>query len=131
MISNGPRMKGDLVTYDVVALIREPPDQRAVLDALGAVGEELLVDVLEHGGVIQLCDAEGGTLLSIEEPVLIQVRGEAERLLGPVAAGLDPPLWWVEARAAERDGARDRARVFAGALVAGLGGVVWDPEEHR
>ncbi|XVQ12479.1 hypothetical protein ACQP1W_07950 [Spirillospora sp. CA-255316] len=114
------------MTFDVIVLTREMPDTVALLDGLGAAGEELRVDLPDHAGVIQLCDDIGGTLLSVEAPILIQVPGEAERLLGERAAGLAPPLWWVEVRAAEREGADELARRFAGALVQRLGGLVWD-----
>ncbi|WP_344941293.1 hypothetical protein [Actinomadura miaoliensis] len=118
------------MTYDVIALTQQMPDVRTLLDGLSAAGDDLRLDVPEHGGVIQLFDDEGGPLLSVEAPVLVQVPGEAERLLGPSAAGLRPPLWWVEARAAERQGAPELARVFADALVNKLGGVVWVAEDQ-
>ncbi|MFC5744042.1 hypothetical protein [Actinomadura rugatobispora] len=114
------------MTFDVIVLTQKMPDTVAVLDGLGAAGDELRVDLPDHDGVIQLCDDTGGTLLSVEAPILIQVPDEAERLLGERSAGLEPPLWRVEVRAAERDGADEIARRFAEALVQRLGGMVWD-----
>ncbi|GAA3945524.1 hypothetical protein GCM10023085_29610 [Actinomadura viridis] len=118
------------MTYDVVVLTQEMPDTVAVLDGLGAVGDDLRLDLAGRDGLIRLCDVSGGTLLSIEAPVGIRAPGEAERLLGERAAGLEPPLWRVRMRAAEREGADDLARRFARDLVRRLGGMVWDGDEE-
>jgi hypothetical protein len=118
------------VTRDVVALTRDAPDVRDVVAGMIAAGQELRVRAADHGPVIQLCDDHERLLVSIEVPVLVQVPGEVERLLGAAAAeGLQVPLWWVEARAPSgRPDAEALARRFATELVRRLGGSVWPPE---
>lgn len=89
------------MTKDVIALTERAPDALSVLAGLLAGGPDLLVEAAGEGAVVQLCDAEGRPLVSIEVPLLLQVRGEAARLLGPGAEPSgDGPAWWVEARAA-------------------------------
>lgn len=111
------------MTYDVVAVVGAMPDVRAILAGMVAAGEDLLVDETADGGIIQLSDEEGNPIVSIEVPVLIQVAGEVERLLGVREDRV--PIWWVEARATARDGADGIARSFADELVRRLGGTVW------
>jgi hypothetical protein len=115
------------VTHDVVALVRKTPDVRALVDSMADTDENLRVRGAAHGAIVQLCDEEGRTLVSIEAPQLVKVDGEVERLLGAAAAAKAPaPIWWVEARAA---GADERSaalgRRFAEELVRRLGGTVW------
>jgi hypothetical protein len=118
------------VTRDLVALLPAVPEVADVAAALRAAGERFRVRQAAEGSVIQLCDDQGRPLVSIEVPVLVQVPGEVERLLGPEAAGrLAPPLWWVELRApSAREGAERLGRRFAETLAARCGGVVWPPE---
>src|SRR5918992_2912811 len=117
------------MSKDLVALLRAMPDVRAVVGGMVTAGRDLRVRQAAGGAVIQLCDAGGRPLVSIEVPVLVQVPGEVERLLGPeMAAEVEPPLWWVEVRATERDGADRIARDFAADLVGRLGGVMWAGE---
>jgi hypothetical protein len=114
----------------VVALLPRAPEVPDVMAAMAAAGEQLRVRSFGPGSVIQLCDEEGAALVSIEVPVLVQVPGEVERLLGPdAAAAVTPPLWWVEVRAPSvRPGAELLARRFAETLAERCGGVVWPPE---
>jgi hypothetical protein len=111
------------VTYDVVAVVPTMPDVRAILAGMIAAGEDLLVDETAEGGIIRLSDDAGNPIVSIEVPLLIQVAGEVERLLGIREDTV--PVWWVEARATARDGADGIARDFAAELVRRLGGSVW------
>lgn len=111
------------MTYDVVAVVPSMPDVRAILAGMVAAGEQLRVDEAADGGIIRLSDDEGNPIVSIEVPVLIQVAGEVERLLGVREDRV--PIWWVEARATARDGADGIARAFAAELVRRLGGTVW------
>lgn len=122
------------MTRDVVALLPAAPEVADVVAALRAAGERFGVRQAAAGSVVQLCDDQGLPLVSIEVPVLVQVPGEVERLLGAEIAGRlpPPPLWWVEARApSARDGAERLGRRFAEALAARCGGVVWSPEPAR
>ncbi|SBW22828.1 hypothetical protein [Protofrankia symbiont of Coriaria ruscifolia] len=114
------------MTVDVIALCRARPDIEASVTALVAASPHLRVVPVSHGAVMQLADDDGRPLVSIESPVLVQVPGEAQRLLGPEVSMVDAPLWWVEARATSaREGTEDIARRFAHQLVCLLGGVVW------
>jgi hypothetical protein len=115
------------VTHDVVALVRNAPDVRTLVDSMAETDDSLRVRGTGEGAIIQLCNEEGQALVSIEAPQFVRVDGEVERLLGAeVAAKVPTPVWWVEARAAladERSAAL--ARRFADELVRRLGGTVW------
>ncbi|KOU67738.1 DUF6177 family protein [Streptomyces sp. NPDC060334] len=118
------------MTKDVIALTERMPDALAVLAGLLAGGPDLRVETAGEGAVVQLCDAEGRPLVSIEAPLLLQVPGEAARLLGPDAepAG-DGPAWWIEARATTGvPQAEQLAGAFAARLTMLLGGRVWPPD---
>ncbi|WP_157433250.1 hypothetical protein [Actinomadura rifamycini] len=106
----------------------------AVVAGMVAADEGLRVRAVHGGGALQLCDEDGRVVVTVETPVLVRVRSELVRVLGPEVAGVDVPVWWVEARGAEkRDGSEVLALRFAGELVRRLGGVVWtgDPEYVR
>ncbi|MCC3651696.1 DUF6177 family protein [Streptomyces sp. S07_1.15] len=127
------------MTKDVIALTPKMPDLRTLLAGLHAGGPDLGVNTLADGAVIQLCAADGRPLVSVEAPLLVQVPGETDRLLGAGAgarAGAGPgpglpdgPVWWTEARAstAVAEGGR-LAGSFAGRLAHVLDGAVWPPE---
>jgi hypothetical protein len=114
------------MTCDIVALVRNQPDVRTVIDGMVAVGERLEPREVA-GGVTQLYDATGRLLVSIEIPVRVAVPGEVARLLGTdQAARVEPPLWWVDIRAAAGLPDAERiARKFADDLVHWQGGAVW------
>ena len=113
---------GGGVTVDVIGLCARLPDVGTVLAALGAAGPDLRINAEETGSLIQLCD-EGGVLVSIESPRLVQVPGEAERLLG-ITEPPDYPLWWVETRSPGPVGAAI-ARRYVAALISVTGGTSW------
>jgi hypothetical protein len=113
------------MTYDLVALVDGRPSSDDVLAGLAAAGEELGVRAVSGGAVVQLCDDENLPLVSIELPLLVQVPGEVERMLGTAVGSVETPVWWVEIRAAARDGARELAEKYAHTLVDRLGGKVW------
>ncbi|MGW6023339.1 DUF6177 family protein [Streptomyces sp. NPDC055099] len=117
------------MTKDVIALTPKMPDINTLLAGLFAGGPGLGVDSLADGAVVQLCAPGGRPLVSVEAPLLIQVPGEAQRLLGDAVSAPDGPFWWTEARAstAVEEGER-LAGSFAGRLAAVLGGTVWPPE---
>jgi hypothetical protein len=114
------------MTFDTVALCRAEPDPPALLGALVAVGSDLKIDTVEDAGLIQLFDpGDGRLLLTVETSRLVQVAGEAERLLG-VPLPFDGPVWWVESRAPSGDPrAAELARRFSSELVAITGGQAW------
>ncbi|HEX6471531.1 MAG TPA: hypothetical protein VF069_20690 [Streptosporangiaceae bacterium] len=114
------------MTCDIVALVRNQPDVRTVIDAMVAVGERLEPREVA-GGVTQLYDPAGRLLVSIEIPVRVAVPGEVARLLGAdQEARVEPPLWWVDIRAAAGLPDAERiARKFADDLVHWQGGAVW------
>ncbi|GAA0585268.1 hypothetical protein HPO96_10350 [Kribbella sandramycini] len=116
------------MTYDLVALVDGRPASEDVLAGLAAAGAELGVRAVSGGAVVQLCDDEDQPLVSIELPLLIQVPGEVERMLGVSVGVVETPAWWVEIRATAADGARELAERFAQTLIDRLGGRVWTPE---
>ncbi|WP_370419283.1 DUF6177 family protein [Streptomyces sp. QH1-20] len=118
------------MTKDVIALTERMPDALSVLAGLLAGGPDLRVGTTGEGAVVQLCDAEGRPLVSIEAPLQLQVPGEAARLLGPGAEPSgDGPAWWIEARATTGvPQAEQLAGAFAARLTMLLGGRVWPPD---
>ena len=119
------------MTYDMVALVDGRPSSEDVLAGLAAAGEELGVRAVSGGAVVQLCGEDNLPLVSIELPLLIQVPGEVERMLGTSVGLVDTPAWWVEIRATAQDGAREIAEQYAKTLINRLGGKVWTPEGIR
>ncbi|MEU7030790.1 DUF6177 family protein [Streptomyces sp. NPDC046275] len=118
------------MTKDVIALTPRMPDPVSVLGSLLAGGPDRLVGTQGQDAVIQLCDSEGRPLVSVEAPQLVQVAGEAERLLGATAPSV--PFWWTEARATTGVQEAERlAGTFAGRLVSLLGGSAWPQEAAR
>ncbi len=110
----------DLMTKDVIALTRKMPDPLSVIAGLLSGGPDTLVGVEGDGAVVQLCDEQGRPLVSVEAPLLVQVRGEAQRLLG--ASEPEVPYWWTEARATTGVEAAERGGHLRGPSgVAGRG----------
>lgn len=112
------------MTFDAVALCRDQPVPAVMLSAFLAAGEHLRVDTMDSTRLIQLRHPDDGRLLMTTEGArLIQVPGEAQRLLG---IDVPHPVWWVETRAPDHDPeAETAARRFTHALVSALGGVAW------
>ncbi|MFG3507475.1 DUF6177 family protein [Streptomyces sp. NPDC047821] len=118
------------MTKDVIALTPRMPDAWSVLAGLLSGGPDKLVRTAGEDAVVQLCDEEGRPLVSVEAPLLVQVAGEAERLLG--AAAPPVPFWWTEARATTGVAEAERlAGTFAARLVSLGGGSAWPPEAAR
>ncbi|MFE7329006.1 DUF6177 family protein [Streptomyces sp. NPDC057565] len=118
------------MTKDVIALTPRMPDPLSVIAGLLSGGPDKLVDTVGEDAVVQLCDTEGRPLVSVEAPLLVQVAGEAERLLG--ATSPEVPFWWTEARATTGVEEAERiAGTFAARLVALAGGSAWPPEVAR
>ena len=116
------------MTYDLVALVDGRPSSDDVLASLASAGEELGVRAVSGGAVVQLCDDDNLPLVSVELPLLIQVPGEVERMLGETVGTVETPAWWVEIRATARDGAREVAERYAHTLINRLGGKVGTSE---
>ncbi|WP_407549096.1 DUF6177 family protein [Streptomyces sp. Pv4-95] len=115
------------MTKDVIALTQRMPDPWSMLAGLLSGGPDKLVDTAGEGAVMRLCDSEGRPLVSVEAPLLIQVPGEAERLLGATPPPV--PYWWTEARATTGvDDAECLAGTFAARLAALGEGSAWPPE---
>ncbi|MFF1839622.1 DUF6177 family protein [Streptomyces sp. NPDC058231] len=118
------------MTKDVIALTPRMPDALSVLAGLLSGGPDKLVDTAGEDAVVQLCDEQGRPLVSVEAPLLVQVAGEAERLLGAQAPQV--PFWWTEARATTGVEEAERiAGTFAARLVSLAGGSAWPPEAAR
>jgi hypothetical protein len=117
------------VTHDVVVLLEKPPTEEAMVVALAATAHAaggLGVRVVADDAVLQLCDDRDEPLVSIEEPYLVHVPGEVERLIGPdAAARATTPACWMEIRAVRRDNAGWIARTYGDELVRVVGGSVW------
>ncbi|MGW2616192.1 DUF6177 family protein [Streptomyces sp. NPDC001500] len=111
------------MTKDVIALTPKMPDTWALLAGLYAGGPLTRVTAGSEGAVLRLCAPDGRPLMSVEAPLLVQVPGEAERLLG---RDMPVPFWWTEARAS---GAVPEAERLAGSvcgrLALLLGGGTW------
>ncbi|MEK2474098.1 DUF6177 family protein [Streptomyces noursei] len=118
------------MTKDVIALTPRMPDPGAILAGLFSGGPDKLVDTTGDGAVVRLCDGEGRPLVSVEAPLLVQVPGEAERLLGATAPPV--PYWWTEARATTGvEEAEQLAGTFAARLAALADGSAWPLEAAR
>ncbi|WP_329451302.1 DUF6177 family protein [Streptomyces sp. NBC_01724] len=118
------------MTKDVIALTRRMPDPLTVLAGLLSGGPDKLVETVGEDAVVRLCDEEGRPLVSVEAPLLVQVAGEAERLLGATAPAV--PFWWTEARATTGIEEAERlAGTFAARLISLAGGSAWPPEAAR
>ncbi|WP_200307777.1 DUF6177 family protein [Streptomyces adelaidensis] len=114
------------MTKDVIALTPKMPNVWALMASLYAGGADLDLSAAAEGAVVQLHGPGGRPLVSVESPVLVQVPGEAERLLGQSARA---PFWWTEARASTAvPEAEQLAGVVCGRLNALLGGTTWPPE---
>ncbi|RSO24389.1 hypothetical protein DMH15_31260 [Streptomyces sp. WAC 06725] len=118
------------MTKDVIALTHRMPDPWTLLAGLLSGGPEKLVDTAGEDAVVRLCDDAGRPLVSVEAPLLVQVDGEAERLLGATAPPV--PYWWTEARATTGvEHAEQLAGTFAARLASLAGGSAWPPEAAR
>ncbi|MFF6780066.1 DUF6177 family protein [Streptomyces sp. NPDC012510] len=114
------------MTKDVIALTPKMPNVWALMASLYAGGADLDLSAAADGAVVQLHGPGGRPLVSVESPVLVQVPGEAERLLGQ---RVEAPFWWTEARASTAvPEAEKLAGVVCGRLNALLGGTTWPPE---
>ncbi|WP_234361190.1 DUF6177 family protein, partial [Streptomyces europaeiscabiei] len=113
------------MTKDVIALTPKMPDVWTLMTSLYAGGSDLDLSAAADGAVVQLHGPGGRPLVSVEVPVLVQVPGEAERLLGQA---VQAPFWWTEARASTAVPEAERlAGVVCGRLNALLGGSTWPP----
>jgi hypothetical protein len=115
------------MTKDVVALTKKMPDPLSVIAGLLSGGPDKLVGAEADGALVRLHDEQGRPLLSVEAPLLVQVRGEARRLLG--ADEPEVPYWWTEARATT--GVREAealAGTFAARVATLAGGTAWPRE---
>ncbi len=113
------------MTVDAVALCRDRPGPAEMIAAMMAAGPDLRLDTADETQ-LQLYHQDGRLLLTIDGARLVQVPGEARRLLGIDTGTVPHPVWWVESRAPGGDpGAAALARRFTSALVAAVGGVSW------
>ncbi|GAA1450816.1 DUF6177 family protein [Nocardiopsis tropica] len=114
------------MSYDVVALVAERPDEPAVVEALRDVDPELRLHQHKDTSVLQIRDGDGRLLATLEPGRPVEAAGEVERLLGAeVVAGLPDRFWWTETRARPDEQGREVAHRFADRLALTLGGAVW------
>ncbi|MGQ4271363.1 DUF6177 family protein [Nocardiopsis changdeensis] len=118
------------MSHDAVALLSGAPDRRALIAALAAAGPDLRVRLVADGAVVELRDAGGRVVASLQAAQRLALSAEAERLLADgIADDLPAQPYWVEARGAELADA-DTAGVvgrFVRDLAERLGGEVWEP----
>ncbi|MDH6109230.1 hypothetical protein P3T36_000002 [Kitasatospora sp. MAP12-15] len=118
------------MTKDVIALTARMPDAWVVLAGLLSGGPDKLLDATGEGAVVRLLDEQGRPLVSVEAPLLVQVPGEAERLLGATPPRV--PYWWTEARASTGvPDAEKLAGTFAARVADLAEGTVWPPQAAR
>jgi hypothetical protein len=114
------------LSYDVVALVAEEPDEHAVVHALQGVDPELRLHWHGDTRVMQIRDGDAHLLATLEPGHVVERPGAVARLLGPeVVAGLPETFWWVETRARPDERGREVAHRFADGLALRLGGAVW------
>jgi hypothetical protein len=112
------------VTADSVAVLALPPDELMVLAALKVSAADLMVEQRADGGM-DLFSPAGQWLFGFDPPLLVQVPGEDDRLLGTGPA-VPCPGWWVEVRAdARTPDAVHRARTFLRAVTQLGKGTLW------
>jgi hypothetical protein len=107
------------VNGEAVAICREVPSGEVVLDALLEAGGHLRVRHDGARGLVELLDDAARVVLQVDGPRLVQVPGEAARLLG-MRVAVPEPGWWVEMHGDAGAAARVAAR-----LASGTGGVAW------
>ncbi|AUI61008.1 hypothetical protein [Amycolatopsis sp. BJA-103] len=113
------------MTFDIIGLCADRPDPATALESVLPLNGGLTASTVEGGPVVQLRHPDGRLLVSIEDPRLVRVPGEARRLLG-VEIEVPHPVWWVESRAPDEDPEAEAvARAFTEALVGGTGGLSW------
>lgn len=118
------------MTKDVIALTPRMPDAWTVLAGLLSGGPDKLLDTTGEGAVVQLLDEQARPLVSVEAPLLVQVPGEAERLLGATPPRV--PYWWTEARATTGvPDAEKLAGTFAARVAHLADGTAWPREATR
>ncbi len=109
-----------------MALVAQEPDAPALTRVLADLDPALLLGRYQETGVLQVRDAAGHLLVTIEPGQRVEARGEVGRLLGNEATtGLPDPCWWLELRARPDAPGRDAAHRIADALALRLGGLVW------
>ncbi|ASU60865.1 DUF6177 family protein [Nocardiopsis dassonvillei] len=114
------------MSYDVVALVADEPDEKAVVHALGGVDPELRLHWHGDTRVLQIRDGDAHLLATLEPGQPVERSDAVVRLLGPeVVAGLPETFWWVETRARPDERGREVAHRFADGLALRLGGAVW------
>lgn len=102
---------------EAVAICRAVPSGETVLYALLEAGGHLRVRHDEVRGLVELLDDATHIVLQVDGPRLVQVPGEAARLLG-MRAAVPEPGWWVEVHGVA-------APQVASRLAALTGGVAW------
>ena len=111
------------MTFDVVTLCPRQPGPEAVVAAILTAGEGSFVDFETDRQLIGVRHSDGRVLLTVEGARLVQVPGEARRVLG---LDVPTPVWWVEGRAPDEDAEAEAvARTFAEALAVATGGRAW------
>ncbi len=111
------------MTVTMVVLARAQPGSDVLVNALLAAGPQLRVGSIGHGVALQLFDDEATLAVTVEVPSLIQVPGEAQRLLG-VSSEPEVPYWWIDLRRpTSSDGGP--AHRLATSLAEQLDGMVW------
>ncbi|MFC4052813.1 hypothetical protein ACFOY4_24255 [Actinomadura syzygii] len=115
------------MSREIIVLCPRRPGIGALLERVGirvGVRGDDGLKALSQAAATQVFDAADRMLLVIRDPVLVEVPGEAERLLG---IEVPSPVWWVEIRAAAgvAEGEELAARC-AGEMIVLDGGIICD-----
>jgi hypothetical protein len=84
---------------DIVIIAEDRPDPSEFFRVAAGDDPDLRVLTMARRTITQLCDDQGGAVLSIGPIELVQAPGEVDRLLPGVPA--EAPVWWAEAWAPE------------------------------
>lgn len=108
-----------------IAVCAAQPRLADLVTALAEADPTLRVLQDEDRAVLVLLRGEH-PVLTVEAPVLVQVPGEASRLLGPTMRQADGPGWWVHYHYAAGDAEAAALAAAAGHRLAGqCEGALW------
>lgn len=113
------------MTASTIAICADQPHLADVVSALAHVDPSLRVLHDESNPLLVLLRDER-PILTLEAPTLVQVGGEASRLLGSAMRNADEPAWWITCHYPATDSeAAALARAVADRLANDCAGASW------